>query len=261
MTAGLCTVSGCGQKAVARGWCMQHYKQWRRTGEIPVAGRQVGEPDGHGRYGVLERHDDAALCHECGGWYVSVGAHVRLAHDMTADDYRRAHGLKRTQPLTALSYAARQSERASGMVGSSAWRRLEAARDPQAAADARTPDVFRAPAGSAIHAEGATDGRLDLHRPAAEKTCPVCGRTYTGRDKSCSDECARELWRRGRRRQAEAVPQLDDDQVGTLRRATGEALDAEVRRLQAAGYTSASIGEALGHGPAWMSRRYPRGGK
>ena len=92
-----CSVPGCGQPAWARGWCARHYKQWRRTGREPGLERQVGEPDGYGRYGIMERGEDGALCHECGGWYVSVGAHAGPAHGMTAAQYRQAHGLARTQ--------------------------------------------------------------------------------------------------------------------------------------------------------------------
>ena len=38
----------------------------------------VGDPDGFGRYGVMERGEYSALCHECGAWVASVRAACRL---------------------------------------------------------------------------------------------------------------------------------------------------------------------------------------
>ena len=46
--------------------------------------------------------------------------------------------------------------------------------------------------------------------------------------------------------------------MAALRRTTGEARRQMIEDLQRAGYTSRSIGQALGLGPAAMSRDYPR---
>ena len=253
-----CSVPGCGQPAWARGWCTRHYRRWQRTGAEPTPERQVGEPDGYGRYGIMERAEDGALCHECGGWYVSVGAHAGPAHGMTAAQYRQAHGLARTQPLISLARSREISEQAAARVGSPAWQRLEAVRDPQAAADARTPEVFRTPATSAARAQRATDGRMDLSVEARERTCPVCGRSYTGRDRTCSEVCAREASRRAAIAEGEQLLRLDAEQMAALRRTTGDARRQMVEGLQRAGYTSRSIGQAIGLGPQAMSRDYPR---
>ena len=50
-----CSVPGCGRPAWARGWCTRHYRRWQRTGAEPTPECQVGEPDGYGRYGIIER--------------------------------------------------------------------------------------------------------------------------------------------------------------------------------------------------------------
>jgi hypothetical protein len=36
---------------------------------------------------------NTAKCHECGGWFVSVGCHVSYAHGISAKQYRVKHGL------------------------------------------------------------------------------------------------------------------------------------------------------------------------
>ena len=125
-----CIIIGCEREPVARGMCMSHYKRHVVRGHPVPTGRepQVGDPSGHGVYGVMERHETLALCHECGGWYVSVGSHAYAVHDMTAAQYRTEHGLKWTQPLTSLALSRARSELAQARVGSAGWQRLEARR-------------------------------------------------------------------------------------------------------------------------------------
>ena len=107
-----CIIIGCDRQVAARGLCWPHYKRHVVRGQpIPTEPQpRVGDPSGHGVYGVMERHETLALCHECGGWYVSVGAHAYAVHDMTAAEYRTEHGLKRTQPLTSLGTSRTRSE-------------------------------------------------------------------------------------------------------------------------------------------------------
>lgn len=62
-------------------------------------------PDGtglHAPYGqvVIESGTGRVCCHLCGRWFVSLGGHVRR-HGHTADSYREAMGLLRSQPLVA----------------------------------------------------------------------------------------------------------------------------------------------------------------
>lgn len=56
---------------------------------------QVGDEDGHGRYGVLDEDADGLLCHECGHRFSHLGLHAYKAHGLTAKEYRSAHGLGR----------------------------------------------------------------------------------------------------------------------------------------------------------------------
>ena len=46
-----------------------------------------------GRYGILDLDETGVLCHECGRRLRGLGTHLLKAHDMTAADYRDAHGL------------------------------------------------------------------------------------------------------------------------------------------------------------------------
>ena len=251
-----CTVPGCDRKTVAKGMCMRHYKQARAGAEVGVELR-IGEPSGHGRFGVMERTEDAALCHECGGWFVSVGSHAYLAHELTAREYRQRHGLARSTPLVSLGMSRRRSEDSRSRVGSAGWRRLEAARDPQAAADARQPDDFRAPA--AIAAKEPTSTANLPSKAARVKVCRVCGAEYTGRRRLCSEECVRAV--KAATLARSRPPTIGADQAAALRQADEETLAGLVRDLQAQGFSSASIGRALGKSGVWMTKRFPRPGR
>lgn len=136
-----CRAAGCDREAWATGLCLMHYKQARGRG---LDARRVGEPDGYGRYGVLDEEAGRVLCHECGRRLNALGTHLHKIHGMTADEYRDAHGLPRTLPLTAARVSEAISKRASERVGTQAWRRLEAARDPEAAAHSRDADTWDA---------------------------------------------------------------------------------------------------------------------
>lgn len=48
----------------------------------------------------VPRAQDKVQCAECGRWFVSVANHVLRAHGMTADKYRVAHDLLKSNPLT-----------------------------------------------------------------------------------------------------------------------------------------------------------------
>lgn len=254
-----CTVASCGRAPVARGMCMSHYKQWRRTGEVPEPQREIGSPSGHGQWGILERTEDGVLCHECGQWRESIGAHL-AAHDMTAAEYRQRHGLARMQPLVSLRLSREQSERARSRLGSPAWQRLEEARDPAGAAAARESLHDPAPAVRAARsARGAATPPPPRERRA--RICTACGGEIPAgeRRRTCSDECRLRRMRAARvaqRRHGE-LTEAESELLQSAR--SGAALDELVRSLQARGASSAAIGRALGRTPRWMSDRYPRG--
>jgi hypothetical protein len=142
-----CQVPGCGTKPVARGLCLTHYRRrWRGK---PVSDRQVGEPDGYGRWGILDADEEGVLCHECGRRLQALSYHLKAAHGMTADRYRDAHGLPRSTPLVSPEISRILSASARARIGSQAWHRLEDTRDPQTASRARDDAVWDAVSRSA----------------------------------------------------------------------------------------------------------------
>lgn len=127
---------------------------------------EIGDPDGYGRYGMLDMGEDGRLlCHECGLWRDQLATHARLAHHVTAADYRQAHGLSPAARLVGRQVQERLSE---------VWqehredhlRRLDASRDPRRAFEASPV------------AAGAGHVRLDPHtRHVRQET----GRARRGR--------------------------------------------------------------------------------
>lgn len=139
--AAQCSAPGCDRDAVSHGVCLKHYKRARGKHADEPAPR-IGQPVGAGVYGRLTEDTEGRLiCHECGGAYLSLAAHAYLAHGMTAAEYRETYEIPRTTKLTAPSVRERIS-RSSARPENLA--RLARARDPQAAADARTDDTFKA---------------------------------------------------------------------------------------------------------------------
>jgi hypothetical protein len=75
-----CSIPGCGKKAVARGWCRQHYSRWHRWGspealnEIPRGARsphwqgdEIDYPAAHKRVKTLRGLANEHACRHCGG--------------------------------------------------------------------------------------------------------------------------------------------------------------------------------------------------
>lgn len=219
-----------------------------------VSLRQVGEPDGYGRYGILDVDEDTVLCHECGRRLQRLGVHLRV-HGMDSAQYRAAHGLPRKLPLASLANRALVSEQVRSRMGSPAWERLVASRDPVAASRSRVRTLASAATVAAQTGKPNPGGG----RPAKVRTCPWCGAEYTGRARSCgAASCVREAKAAANRGRPRPRP-LTDAERAALLAVEGDARDAMVRDLQAAGVSSHSLGAALGI-PDWqMSDRYPRG--
>lgn len=200
---------------------------------------RYAQPDGHGQYGILDDDGQTVLCHECGRRYRSLGAHVFRAHGTTADEYKAAHGLARSRGLASSALREALAARSAQQVGTPAWKRFEAARDPQAAADARTFPPSPAEARRA-QVETATLNSRRARRPVV-RTCPECGVQWcplpggytrtTCRAPECVRAHAAEATRARARRQEEAIRPLTDDERESLRRLTGSDLMALVRRL------------------------------
>lgn len=73
--------------------CRNDNPHYRLPAEGAWAGRIYGE--------VGELRDDGAKvqCHACGAYYHQLGFHIRVAHDLTAEEYRSIFGLKASRPL------------------------------------------------------------------------------------------------------------------------------------------------------------------
>ena len=105
------------------------------TGNPPGRPPRVGDPDGFGRYGIIDTDDDGRLlCHECGAYWGHLATHARLAHGITAPDYRRQHGLGSTTKLAGAG-ARRKMREAFAARTDDPLGTLEAHRDPGTAAD------------------------------------------------------------------------------------------------------------------------------
>jgi hypothetical protein len=222
-----CVTVRCGREPVAGGLCRRCYAYRRRHGEVPtLTGPQPGDRTGHGRFGILERTWDGVSCHECGGWYSSLAAHIRLAHDLTAAEYRQRYGLARRQPLVSLAMSEAMSTRSRDRVGSSAWRRLEAARDPVAAANARGRDLMVSR--PAIVESRQQIAAANSAAQAIEHLCAVCGRPIA-RWRGADDRrtlCDRARCHSQSKRQAALAA------AATRRAASRQLTAAEVRRLR-----------------------------
>lgn len=136
-----CSAPGCDCGAVAHGLCLRHYKAARGKHAGEPAPR-VGQPVGAGVYGrVDETVDGRLVCHECGGGYLNLAAHVALAHGMSAAEYRDVYELPRSTKLAAASVReriGRSSSRPENLA------RLARVRDHVAASAARTAETFSA---------------------------------------------------------------------------------------------------------------------
>lgn len=136
-----CSAPGCERAAVSHGVCLKHYKRARGKHASDPATR-VGQPVGAGVYGRIDEDEEGRLiCHECGHACLSLAAHIVRAHGMSAAEYREVYELPRKTKLVAASVRERTGARA---ISPENLARLARARDPQAAADARTQDTFRA---------------------------------------------------------------------------------------------------------------------
>lgn len=139
--AAQCSAPGCDRDAVSHGVCLKHYKRARGKHADEPAPR-IGQPVGAGVYGRLTEDTEGRLiCHECGGAYLSLAAHAYLAHGMSAAEYRETYELPRTAKLSATSVRERISR---SSAKPEALAHLARVRDPQAAANARTDDTFKA---------------------------------------------------------------------------------------------------------------------
>lgn len=153
---------------------------------------QVGDVDGHGRYGVLDEDADGLLCHECGHRFTHLGLHVFKAHGLTAKEYRVTHGLGR-RGLVAEATRRTIADNARERLSSNSS--FVQKRDPAMATAARLAagSVF-SPAGLEAMRRAST-GQGPRQRLGTVVACEQCGLEFcplTGarRRRFCSRSCA-----------------------------------------------------------------------
>ncbi|WP_457511670.1 helix-turn-helix domain-containing protein [Streptomyces sp. TE33382] len=225
--------------------------------------QRYGQPDGHGLYGVLDDDGTSVLCHECGHRFRALGAHVGRAHSMTAAEYKAAHGLARSRSLAATALRETLSQHASARVGTAGWQRFENARDPEAAAHARTFPPAPAQTLRAQATQSVANGKAS--RKTVVRTCPNCGAQWCPLPggyarKTCrSTECIRALASRATldhaRRNAATIRPLTEYERHQLRTLTGPSLKDLVTMLKSEeGIVQRTLAVAVGISEAGLSR-------
>lgn len=186
-----CQVLDCQKPVVAKGLCITHYKRQRRGQDIFTREKRVGEPSGHGRYGIIDGDDKSIMCHECGEHFSSVAGHIYRAHGLRAKAYKDKHGLPRGTALIAPELARRQAENTQRRLGSDDWKRFEKACDPEKAAHARTGEDFRRRGVARDNArESGTQRIRGKRKRVHDGVCRVCGESR-GAGRSPFMTCAR----------------------------------------------------------------------
>lgn len=203
------------------------------------------------------------LCHECGRRYRSLGAHVSGAHGMSAAEYKAVHGLSRSRSLAATALRETFSQHASARVGTAGWQRFETARDPQAAAHARTFPPAPAQTRRSQATQSVANGKAS--RKIVVRTCPGCGAQWCPLPggyarKTCrAPECIRALasgaTREHARRHSVTIRPLTDHERHQLRTLTGPVLKDLVTRLKNDdGVLQKTLAAAVGISEAGLSR-------
>lgn len=155
-------------------------------------GPQVGDPDGYGTFGVVDETADGLLCHDCGRRFTHLGLHAFKAHEVTAAEYRQAHGLGRQGLVVKATAQAIADNARRTMPSRTAF--LES-RDPAAASAAQRGGAGAvSPAGLAAIRESA-HARRGTRRLGTVVTCEWCGVQFcplvgAARRRFCSRSCS-----------------------------------------------------------------------
>jgi hypothetical protein len=102
-----------------------------------------GDPDGHGRYGMLEELPEGLVCHLCGRPFPNLGVHAYRGHGITAAQYREQHGLQRRAGLVSSGLRGRIQQNARSRMSTPAGQAFVAARDPKRHDSAARSDGVR----------------------------------------------------------------------------------------------------------------------
>lgn len=157
----------------------------------------VGDPDGYGEFGVLDEDAGGLLCHECGRRFSHLGLHAWKGHGMTADGYRRAHGLSRNRGLVASATRA--------LMADNARKKYPAKSGFIAACDPAAATLARLSGGPGMSPQGlaASRSRPGRGRKGTVVICAGCGAQFCPLSAArkrlfCSRSCASRVNRRRR---------------------------------------------------------------
>lgn len=155
-----CSLDGCHRPTIGGSLCALHQRRSTRGEALNQDYDRVGEaPSGWGLLGVVDRDDEAVLCHECGRWLGSLVQHLRQAHGLTVDEHRDRHELPATIPLASRQMSQRLRQTSRERVGTAAWERFEAGRD-----QVTVESQHRATAASSSPRLGTRAGRAETAR-------------------------------------------------------------------------------------------------
>ena len=168
--------------------------------------KEVGRPDGHGLFGVLDEDEDGLLCHECGWRGVHLGLHAYRTHGLSARQYKIEHGLRRSKGLVAAAVHEKLAERsAAQLAGRSGFLANRDVRKAAAAWIAAGKPL--SPAGAAASAaagrrRGGTRRRgiVVVCQECDVEFCPLAG---ASKRRFCTRSCAS---RHNRRRTSQKAP-------------------------------------------------------
>lgn len=156
-----------------------------------------GDPDGFGRFGVVDESDAGLACHECEWRGAHLGLHATKAH-RSAAEYRVRHGLRRSKGLIATP--TRTTIQANARSRYTPDGPLAASRDLAKANEVRRAQARPASAEEAAHRDarmsamrrGSRSGRVVLCEGCGVAFCPLIGiskRRFCGM--SCSNRATR----------------------------------------------------------------------
>lgn len=139
-----------------------------------------------GQLGVLERYDNAVICHACGKEFVWLKNHIISRHNLMPAEYRAVFGLTQSASLTSLNHERRLAERM---------------RDPRyrRGQDIIASQEFALTPEQLSHVNRVRPVRLQQHlhlvsnnaaRVLPPKLCPGCGRVFHP-DRSIRGACSR----------------------------------------------------------------------
>lgn len=124
-----CSLDGCHRPTTGGALCALHQRRSTRGEALNQDHDRVGDAlSGWGLLGVVDRDDEAVLCHECGRWLGSLVQHLRQAHGLTVDEHRDRHELPATIPLASRQVSQRLRQTSRERIGSPEWERFEAGR-------------------------------------------------------------------------------------------------------------------------------------